>query len=236
MRGASPGATIIGRPCALLVVSVIAAAALAGCGSGSGSTPDLSGIKGSSIEVSKATWHDGPWPFKVPRGILGCTQPPFPGAVTFNVNGTLYAINGTAEDAHVGRDVMPIWKKAPGGLRVDIGGMIDKGLNLCPQQTSQSQAATTTPAKFTPPPSNECSQITVSTHTSCPFARAVVRAYDSAPASTITAYSPGDAADVHDALHACRCIRRMRRWPQCVSGFRASPWRRPSDGEHELSG
>jgi hypothetical protein len=68
----------------------------------------------------------------VSQGILGCTQPPFPGAVTFNVDGTLYAINGTAEDAHMGGNVGPIWKKAPGGLRVDIGGMIDKGLTLCP--------------------------------------------------------------------------------------------------------
>jgi hypothetical protein len=121
------------------IAAVIATLGLGGCAAGSsttgigtGSGTNPSGIKGSSITVSKAKWHDGPWPFTVPRGILGCTQPPFPGAVTFNVDGTLYAINGTAEDAHMGRNVNPIWKKAPYGLRVDIGGMIDKGLALCP--------------------------------------------------------------------------------------------------------
>jgi hypothetical protein len=65
-------------------------------------------------------------------GTLGCTQPPFPGAVTFNVNGTTYGLNGTAQDSGFPA-VNPIWKKAPGGLRVDIGGMIDKGLSLCPK-------------------------------------------------------------------------------------------------------
>jgi hypothetical protein len=117
------------------LIAVAAASVLAGCSDGSSTSTDLSGIKGSSIAVTKKTWHDGKWPFTVDHGILGCTQPPFPGAVTFNVDGTLYAINGTAEDAHMGRNVNPIWKKVPhsGGLRVDIGGMIDKGLALCPQ-------------------------------------------------------------------------------------------------------
>lgn len=109
---------------------------LAGCASVSGSGGDLSGTKGSSIAVSKATWHNGPWPFTVSHGILGCTQPPFPGEVTFNVDGTVYGINGTALDNGY-KDVKPIWKKVHHplipGMRVDIGGMIDKGLGLCPK-------------------------------------------------------------------------------------------------------
>ena len=87
--------------------------------------------------MSRATWHDGPWPFTVSRGILGCTQPPFPGAVTFNVGGTVYAVNGTAEDAGH-QNIDPIWNPAGGGLRVDIGRMIDKGLSLCPGGNSDS--------------------------------------------------------------------------------------------------
>jgi hypothetical protein len=50
--------------------------------------------------------------------------------VTFNVNGTTYAVNGTAGDEG-DLDIHPIWKKAPEGLRVDIGDMIDRGLKLC---------------------------------------------------------------------------------------------------------
>ncbi len=105
-----------------------AALLVAGCGSGSSSA----GGAGSSIDVSESTWHDGQWPFTVSQGVLGCAQPPFPGAVTFNVDGTLYGLNGTAQD---GGDAAPdpIWKKVPGGLRVDIGPMIDKGLSLCPK-------------------------------------------------------------------------------------------------------
>jgi len=114
-------------------LAVLAGVVLGAAGCGASSTSDLDGTMGSSITVSKATWHDGPWPFTVSSGVLGCTQPPFPGAVTFNVNGTLYAINGTAQDAHIGRSFNSIWRNAPGGLRVDVGGAIDKGLNLCPQ-------------------------------------------------------------------------------------------------------
>jgi hypothetical protein len=68
----------------------------------------------------------------VPQGILGCTQPPFPGAVTFNVNGKVYGVNGSARDSGY-PNVTPVWKAPPGGLPVDIGAVIDKGLSLCPK-------------------------------------------------------------------------------------------------------
>jgi hypothetical protein len=74
--------------------------------------------------------------------ILGCTQPPFPAAVTFNVDGTVYAVNGTAEDAG-DKDIDPIWKQAPDDQRVDIGGMIDKDLSLCPGGQAATPASTT---------------------------------------------------------------------------------------------
>ncbi len=109
---------------------------LLGC---SESTASLNGEKGKSIEITRATWRNGKWPFTVSHGILGCHNPPGPGAVTFNVDGTTYWINGTAGDVaeqeHY-EDVHPIWLKerSPYGgedLRVDIGGIIDRGLKLC---------------------------------------------------------------------------------------------------------
>jgi hypothetical protein len=101
---------------------------LAGCGSASES--NLSGTSGNSIEVSSTNWHEGAWPFTVSHGILGCTKPPFPGEVTFNVEGTTYGLNGTALDNGY-KEVNPIWRSTSGGLKVDIGGMIERGLKLC---------------------------------------------------------------------------------------------------------
>jgi len=113
------------------VALVVLSGLLAGCSEASSS---LNGEEGKSIEVTRATWHDGQWPFTVPRGILGCHQPPFPGAVTFNVEGRTYGINGDATEYP---EVDPIWSPAPGGLRVDIGPMIDRGLKLCEEAKSE---------------------------------------------------------------------------------------------------
>lgn len=59
--------------------------------------------------------------------LLGCTKPQ---SVTFNVNGTLYGVNGAAID-HGNQPVDPIWKTASPGPRADLGPMIQKGLSLC---------------------------------------------------------------------------------------------------------
>lgn len=112
-----------------LVIGLLAVAALAGCAAGA----STSSSSGRSINISKATWHDGEWPFTVRSGTLSCAQPPYPGAVTFTANGTVYGINGTALDAHAGIDVKPIWKRGRLTPRVYIGGVIDKGLTLCPK-------------------------------------------------------------------------------------------------------
>ena len=102
----------------------VVALTVAGCG-GHGSSQDAS--PGSSTDISEATWTSGEWPFTVPRGILGCTKPQ---SVTFNVNGTLYGVNGSAID-HGNQPVDPIWKTASPGPRADLGPMIQKGLSLC---------------------------------------------------------------------------------------------------------
>lgn len=98
--------------------------AIGGCGDQTGSA----GVSaGASTEVSETTWTGGGWPFTVPRGILGCTKPM---TVTFNVNSTVYGLNGTAID-HGYPAVDPIWKSETPGPRADLGPMIQKGLTLC---------------------------------------------------------------------------------------------------------
>ena len=88
------------------------------------------------------------WPFTVAEGELGCER----GAVTFEARGTTYAVNGTAGSRGFDR-IDPIWKyddslaeqyaeetditleeaiKALGTrLRVNIGPIVDAGLELC---------------------------------------------------------------------------------------------------------
>lgn len=117
--------------------------AAAGCSSGEGSS-SLNGTKGKSIEVSEATWHEGKWPFTVSHGILGCHVPPFPGAVTFNVEGTTYAVNGDAENVAQEEhydNINPIWLKEGDreGERADIGAMIERGLTLCKEAEKEKE-------------------------------------------------------------------------------------------------
>lgn len=115
------------KPRRVTAVAAAAAACLALSACSSEDSSSVGESSGNSIEVREATWHDGEWPFKVPRGILGCTAP---GEVTFNVEGTVYGLNGTALD-HGLPEVNPIWRPTSEGLKVDIGGMIDRGLKLC---------------------------------------------------------------------------------------------------------
>ncbi|TFI45157.1 DUF2511 domain-containing protein [Rhodococcus sp. 1R11] len=78
--------------------------------------------------VSESTWT-GDWPFTVPEGSLMCGQP---NRVTFTADGTIYALNGAAKSAGAFDDVAAIWKESDfPGVRVDIGPMIQRGLELC---------------------------------------------------------------------------------------------------------
>jgi hypothetical protein len=105
---------------------------LAGCGSSESS----SNLSGKSIEVTEASWHNGTWPLTVDRGILGCTKPPYPGEVTFNVEGKPYGLNGTALDQGL-PEINPIWRHEGPELRVDIGPMIERSLKLCEEGSSE---------------------------------------------------------------------------------------------------
>ena len=108
---------------------------LAGC-AGSESSGNLSGTNGKSVEVTETSWRDGTWPFTVDRGVLGCTKPPYPGEVTFNAEGKVYGLNGTALDQGLPQ-VDPIWRREGTELRVGIGPMIERGLKLCEEAGSE---------------------------------------------------------------------------------------------------
>ena len=120
------------------------------------------GVIAAIMLVSAAEMADGrivteqdfgaAWPFTVPEGRLRCTK----ASVTFEADGSTYAINGIAQSRGFPR-VDPIWKynpdpeleqmyedyakekgitlaaawKALGRLRVSIAPIIDAGLALC---------------------------------------------------------------------------------------------------------
>lgn len=79
--------------------------------------------------VSKADYGEQ-WPLTVPSGTLRCSGA---GAVTIEVDGTVYAVNGTAMGLKRWPDVEKIWAPDPKteGLKISIGGLISDGLKLC---------------------------------------------------------------------------------------------------------
>jgi hypothetical protein len=101
---------------------VLAVCLCVGCG-GSGDEPGA---------VSKAELGEE-WPFTVSEGVIHCEGSGGVGAVTFEANGTTYAVNGFAKDQDVGADIEEIWADDPTapGLKKNIGPIIDRGLALC---------------------------------------------------------------------------------------------------------
>ncbi|MFJ6787465.1 DUF2511 domain-containing protein [Streptomyces angustmyceticus] len=70
------------------------------------------------------------WPFTVDAGTLHCRDGM---SVTFEVNGTEYGVNGTAQDLGY-PSVKPIWaddQELGNGLKVDISEVLDYGRSLC---------------------------------------------------------------------------------------------------------
>ena len=106
---------------------LVLAFASAGCGGGSDQSDQSETISRDSFK--------GTWPFTVESGTLRCDGSDGFGSVTFETNGTVYAINGVAEGRRDGKDVRPIWKDNPdrsaGGPKVYIGDVTDAGLALC---------------------------------------------------------------------------------------------------------
>jgi hypothetical protein len=111
------------------------------CGPAYFAEPHLAaGPKGSripSVKIGCADVGEKRWPLTVPGGLLQCEPLVISGLpverVTFEApDGTIYAVNGHALDAGY-PEIDPIWKDDPTGIapKVNIGPLIDKGLNLC---------------------------------------------------------------------------------------------------------
>ena len=99
-------------------------------GAGGGSTSsDIPDLADNEAFMSRAEYGRD-WPLTVPSGIVRCEGA---GEVYFEAEGTTYAVNGLA----LGRDRAPeidrIWAPDPDfkGLKIDIGPIIDRGLDLC---------------------------------------------------------------------------------------------------------
>lgn len=80
--------------------------------------------------IGRLDLGDDWWPFTVESGTLGCDR----GAVTFEVDGIVYALNGTARTMILGADIAPIWADAETlhcGLKKNIAPLVSLGLELC---------------------------------------------------------------------------------------------------------
>lgn len=96
-----------------------------------------------------------PWPFDAPSVTLACRNPTArrAGMVTATTpDGREYAVNGTARSRYP--DVDPIWLDDPqvAGLKVNIGGAIDRGLALCLGANRAASPLRVTPGQAPPPP------------------------------------------------------------------------------------
>lgn len=101
------------------VLLLTAAGALAACG---GDAP--------SEQLGRADWGDE-WPLTVDSGTVRCEDG---GLVLFEADGTTYAVNGTAMSQRPELpEVDEIWADNPDipGAKIDIGPVLDSGLELC---------------------------------------------------------------------------------------------------------
>lgn len=88
--------------------------------------------------VMSATWQNGPWPFTVDAGNIGCvTIDVGPVLVFADANGTVWPLNGLAiaHGPQVGgqRSLNPIWRHNPQipGTRIPLGPIMDAARSLC---------------------------------------------------------------------------------------------------------
>lgn len=70
------------------------------------------------------------WPLTVEAGIVRCEGA---GEVYFEAEGTIYAVNGTAQGASDAPEIDPIWADDPeiDGVKISIHPIIERGLDLC---------------------------------------------------------------------------------------------------------
>ena len=110
--------------------------AISGCGGdepsdGGGSEP--ASEEPGTLRISATDVPRGDWPLTVQEGVLRCEGSGGIGAVVFRTpDGTDYGVNGTALGQGFPR-IDAIWKKDPDipGTRINIGPVLDRGLELC---------------------------------------------------------------------------------------------------------
>jgi hypothetical protein len=117
----------------IAIVTALASACSASGMSSSDNTEDVNSGKteeiasGNTEEVSRSDFGSN-WPLTVESGTLACEGA---GAVTFTTSGTTYAVNGMAQGMDQYAEIDPIWADEGGGLKKNIGPLIDRGLSLC---------------------------------------------------------------------------------------------------------
>ena len=112
----------------LVLAAIIALARMgkeADNGSGGGQAANEAWIEPGNIT--------GDWPFTVSGGTLRCNPRDGGGAVTFEADDKVYAVNGPALTLRGGEDIRTIWRDTgdPVAPKVNIGPVIERGLDLC---------------------------------------------------------------------------------------------------------
>ena len=102
--------------------ALVVVLALSACGGGSANSKEI-----SSSDLGES------WPLTVSGGTLHCEGSDGVGAVTIEVDGTTYALNGIAEGQGAGVAIDPIWAANPEieGAKKNIGVLVSEGLALC---------------------------------------------------------------------------------------------------------
>lgn len=82
------------------------------------------------IDISKQEFGED-WPLTVDHGTLGCYETY--GIVFTAPDGIEYTVNGTAKSADDLKEIDEIWADDPqiDGAKINIGPLIDRGLELC---------------------------------------------------------------------------------------------------------
>lgn len=119
-------------------IAVALAFGVAGCG-GESSNPAESPTPEQAAPdpgaLAESDFPKGEWPLTVSEGVVRCEGSDGSGSVIFRApDGTDYAVNGTAKTVKQDLpEIEDIWKKDPDvpGTRINIGPVIDRGLELC---------------------------------------------------------------------------------------------------------
>lgn len=119
-----------------VIISTVAVvtAALSGC-SASSSAGSASQPPNRWVMLAAAQYGSA-WPLTADRAIVRCYRSGGAEEVTVTINGTEYAVNSAARTTGKWKDFTTsgYWKADPSGLdqKVDIGPLIEKGLEICP--------------------------------------------------------------------------------------------------------